>query len=142
VFRDPAKPNTPTSTYAGNIPFTISKTGYTGQYASTTAARDELVAWLGKHPQIKAYFAGHNNVCKSTAIPTSGGNHLQEFRIDSPMKGHVSASDERMLSFNVCTFDSTARTLTVREYLWNDQSGATTTGAWGRSTTISLLTSP
>jgi hypothetical protein len=134
LFRNPAAPTTYTTTYVGSIPFTI---GAGGDYASTKAAKAELVDWLARHKQVKAYFFGHDNFREyATLTPDAAdpGATVGMFRADSPMKGSASGKDEKKLSFNVFTMDTRAWTLTAREYLWNAGEG----GEWGASATVSI----
>jgi 3',5'-cyclic AMP phosphodiesterase CpdA len=135
VFQDPANPQKFNATYAGDIPFTV---GAGAQYDSPAAAAAELTQWLGQHDQVQAYFAGHDNYSDFGTWSTGGTDSIDTFRIDSPMKGVVSSVDETKLSFDVFTIDTEANTLTAREFFWNDQGAATTSGAWGQSETISL----
>jgi hypothetical protein len=59
------------------------------------------------------------------------------------MKGAVSGRDETKLSFQVATLDMAARTMTVRECLWNaDPAHHTSPLAWGASTTVALSPRP
>src|SRR5450432_2673761 len=71
------------------------------------AAQRELAAFVKAHPNIKAYFHGHNNgnefydwrgVDSDVTLPT--------FRVDSPMKGAVSGNDETKLSFQLVSIDT------------------------------------
>jgi hypothetical protein len=55
------------------------------------------------------------------------------------MKGSVSAKDETKLSFQIATLDTAAKTLTVRECLWNTAPGDPLEAVvWGESKTVSL----
>jgi hypothetical protein len=138
LFRNPASPTVYTTTFVGGIPFTV---GEGGDYASPKAAKAELVEWLARHKQVKAYFFGHDNFCEfSTLTPDAADPQavVGLFRADSPTKGGPSLSDEKKLSFNLMTIDTDARTLTAREYLWNSTGSAATSGAWGASKTVSL----
>jgi hypothetical protein len=103
----------------------------------------EQRAWeefLRKHSNVTAYFHGHNNW--NQFYDWTGPNHsvtLHTFRVDSPMKGHVSATDETKLSFQIATVDTMSRTMTVREVLWNTDSGRPDVPlSWGASTTVAL----
>jgi len=102
--------------------------------------RKALEEFLQRHPNITAYFHGHNNWTQF--YDWTGPNHtvvLHTFRVDSPMKGHFSATDERKLSFQVATIDTASRTMTVREVLWNanpQQPNAPL--SFGSSTTVAL----
>ena len=61
---------------------------------------------------------------------------LPVFRVDSPMKGEYSATDETLLSFIVVTIDTGKRLLTARECLWNTEKRPGI--RWGESATIRL----
>ena len=99
-----------------------------------------FVAFLKAHPNIKAYFHGHNNW--NEFYTYTGPAHdiaLPVFRVDSPMKGKYSSKDETRLSFQLITIDTAARTMTVRECLWNtDPAHPDTPPSWGDSRTIKL----
>jgi hypothetical protein len=114
-----------------------------GKKSSTPPPIIEQRAWeafLRKHPNITAYFHGHNNW--NEFYDWTGPDHtvtLHTFRADSPMKGHFSVADETKLSFQIATINVGARTMTVREVLWNAKplipSWPVT---WGASRTVSL----
>lgn len=101
-------------------------------------------AFLRQHPNITAYFHGHNNW--NQFYDWTGPDHtvmLHTFRVDSPMKGRFSVPDEKKLSFQIATIDVAARTLTVREVLWNANPQAPDSPiAWGASTTVALAPRP
>lgn len=93
--------------------------------------------------RVTAYFHGSSNWHQ--AYEWSGLQHharLRVFRVDSPMKGAVSASDETRLSFEVVTIDPFRRTMIVRECLWNAQGADTGTVTWGDSVTVTLKPRP
>jgi hypothetical protein len=133
-----------------NAPFDINATNkyenlLSDTYADTQAAGNKpgtstdieqraFVSWLKKHKNIVAYFHGNTN---SNEFYTYKGPDkdisLNVFRVDSPMKGTISATDPTKLSFQVISIDGDAKFMTVREYLWNSKK-------WGASTTISLRT--
>jgi hypothetical protein len=100
--------------------------------------------FLRRHPNITAYFHGNSNW--NQFYDWTGPDHtivLHAFRVDSPMKGAISAKDETKLSFQVVTLDPGSRTITVRECLWNADPrhpGAPVT--WGGSTTVALSPRP
>ena len=100
--------------------------------------------FLKRHPNITAYFHGHSNF--NQFYDWTGPEHsvvLHTFRVDSPMKGAVSAADETKLSFQVATVDLASRTLTVRECLWNaDPAHPTSPLVWGASTTVAFAPRP
>jgi predicted MPP superfamily phosphohydrolase len=95
----------------------------------------EQAAWedfVRAHPNITAYFHGNSNW--NEFYDWEGPRHsvaLHTFRVDSPMKGKYSESDETKLSFQVAEIDARTMTMTVRERLWN-------TATWGASTTVSV----
>ncbi|GGB25399.1 metallophosphoesterase family protein [Puia dinghuensis] len=99
-----------------------------------------FVAFLKAHPNIKAYFHGHNNW--NQFYTYSGPDHdvhLRTFRADSPMKGKFSSKDETKLSFQLITIDPRSKTLTVRECLWNtDPQHPGKAPVWGESFTMGL----
>jgi hypothetical protein len=91
-----------------------------------------LERFLKAHPQVQAYFHGNSNW--NEFYDWTGPTHtiaLHTFRVDSPMKGRQSATDETKLSFHVAAI-SPAGLMTVREYLWNS-------GKWGASATVRLF---
>jgi hypothetical protein len=106
----------------------------------TAIEQHELERFLGAHPNIRSYFHGNSNwnefynwtgPQKTLALPV--------FRVDSPMKGRVSSSDERRLSFQVATIDRAKGRMTVRECLWNAHpDDAAALPQWGMSRTVSL----
>ena len=101
---------------------------------SATSQQRALVTFLKAHKNIVAYFHGHDNRHEAYVWKGPDGDlALNTFRVDSPMKGAISATDETQLSFQVITLDAQAKTMTVREYLWNNPH------PWGASTTVSLL---
>ena len=61
---------------------------------------------------------------------------LPTFRVDSPMKGDVSAGNETELSFLLISADTDKGSMTVREVLWNTD--ASDTISWGQTRTVSL----
>lgn len=98
-------------------------------------ARRQLAEFLLAHRQIKAYFHGNENYEEAyTWTLPDGRTRLPVFRVDSPMKGEVSGTDETQLSFVVVTLDAEARQMTVRPCYWN----AGPDLRWGKPTTVSL----
>jgi hypothetical protein len=99
-----------------------------------------LESFLSSHPNITAYFHGNSNW--NQFYDWTGPRHtvtLHTFRVDSPMKGAVSAKDETKLSFQIATLDTAAKTLTVRECLWNTAPGDPLKAVvWGASRTVAL----
>ena len=99
-----------------------------------------FVAFLKAHPNIKAWFHGHNNWNQFYTYKGPDGDiQLPTFRVDSPMKGKYSSKDETRLSFQLVSIDPATQRLTVRECLWNvDPTHPGTAPAWGESLTIQL----
>jgi hypothetical protein len=99
-----------------------------------------LEGFLRRHRNITAYFHGNSNW--NQFYDWTGPGHtlsLHTFRVDSPIKGNVSARDETKLSFQVATLDTAAKTLTVRECLWNSvPSNPVKAVVWGESKTVWL----
>jgi hypothetical protein len=108
--------------------------------APTLAEQRELERFLERHRNITAYFHGNSNW--NEFYEWTGPNHaaaLHVFRVDSPVKGAVSASDESRLSFQVASIDTATQTMTVRECLWNPNPGdPSAPPAWGVSSTVVL----
>ena len=109
-------------------------------FTDMVTERRSLEAFLLKHPNITAYFHGHNNW--NQFYDWTGPDHtiaLHTFRVDSPMKGHFSGSDEKKLSYQIATIDTAARTMTVREVLWNaNPNDPNSPVTFGGSTTVAL----
>jgi len=106
----------------------------------TTIEQRSFSKWIKEHPMVKAYFHGNQN---SNEFYTYTGPDkdisLPTFRVDSPMKGDISAKDETKLSFQLITIDAVKKRLTVRECLWNtDPSNPAKPIVFGESKTISL----
>lgn len=100
--------------------------------AQTLIEQRELAGFLKRHRNVIAYFHGHTNY--NEYYTWSGPDKdvaLRVFRVDSPMKGEVSAKDEKKLSFQLVSVDPQTRRMTVREYLWNAHT-------WGDGITVSL----
>ncbi len=113
----------------------LSDTASVGYGETPVRERRQLADFLMTHREIKAYFHGNENYCefyewhcpdRRPVIPV--------FRVDSPMKGEYSATDERRLSFLFVCVDTDSLQMTVRECLWNAGDAL----AWGQSSTISL----
>lgn len=107
---------------------------------TSTKEQQQLTKFLKKHPAITAYFHGNSNWNQFYEwTGTDGSIALHTFRVDSPMKGRFSASDETKLSFHLVTIDSKLRLMTVRECLWNgNPKNPETPITFGGSTTVSL----
>lgn len=100
--------------------------------SSTDIEQRAFVSWLKTHRNIVAYFHGNDNQNEFyTYTGPDKDISLNVFRVDSPMKGNISATDASKLSFQVVSIDASARFMTVREYRWN-------TKTWGNSVTVSL----
>lgn len=102
----------------------------------TLVEQRALEGFLARHPNVTAYFHGNSNW--NEFYDWSGPSRrlrLHVFRVDSPMKGAQSSSDESRLSFQVVAIDPAAHQLTVREALWNVAPGHV---VWGDSSTLSL----
>jgi hypothetical protein len=98
--------------------------------------------FLERHPNVVAYFHGHSNY--NEFYDWRGPDRtiaLHAFRVDSPMKGALSGSDETALSFQLATIAADRSSLTVRECLWNvDPSRSTPEIVWGDDRTVALRT--
>lgn len=105
--------------------------GLTTGAPSTTAQR-ALVAWLKTHKNIVAYLHGNDHI-NGTYTYTGPDNDisLNVIRVDSPMKGSLSATDPSKLTFKVVSVDAANKQLTVRDYLWY-------TKRWGTTSNFSL----
>jgi hypothetical protein len=103
--------------------------------AQSIAEQTALEAFLHKHRNITAYFHGNSNW--NEFYEWTGPTHsvgLRVFRVDSPMKGRISATDETALSFHVATVDPSTLQMTVRECFWNRGPGV----KWGSASTVAL----
>jgi hypothetical protein len=106
---------------------------------STTIEQRGLASFLQRHPQIKAYFHGHNNWTEFYSWQGPDRNiALPCFRVDSPMKGKISAKDETRVSFELISINTATRTMTVREYRWNPVPHDPSITKWGETKTIRL----
>ena len=99
-----------------------------------------FVNFIKTHPNIKAYFHGHSNYTQYYYYKGPNSDiSLPCFRVDSPLKGKYSATDETKLSFEVIAIDTSAMSMTVRECLWNPTPGNPNAPVtWGSSVTVSL----
>lgn len=113
-----------------------------GTSVDVAAAEEQkaFAAFVASQPNIKAYFHGNDNSNEFYVWRGPDGNAaLNTFRIDSPMKGNVSAEDETKLSFQVVTIDPATKQMTVREALWNAvPAEPSRLVMWGASKTVSL----
>lgn len=122
-----------------NVLDEVLKSGTTATGSDITEQRG-FVAFLKKHPNIKAYLHGHVHESKyytytgpdnDVSLPTAGA--------DSPMKGVVSSTDETKLTFHFGTLDTKTKQLTLRECYWNtNPSNPAAPVQWGNMVTISL----
>jgi len=104
--------------------------------APTTIEQRELAAFVKAHPNIRAYFHGHNNYNEFYVWRGPDDDvALETFRLDSPVKGKSSTKDERQLSFQLVTIDRSSGRMTVRECLWN---AAPDRVIFGATRTVSL----
>jgi hypothetical protein len=104
----------------------------------TTIADADLIeqaaweAFVRDHSNIAAYFHGNSNWNEFYVWRGPNGSAaLHTFRVDSPMKGRLSETDERRLSYHVATIDTDTMTMTVRERLWN-------AATWGDAVRVPL----
>ncbi|MBB3188238.1 metallophosphoesterase family protein [Microbacter margulisiae] len=127
-----------------NILEEIFKDGKTPK-SSTTIEQRGFVSFLKLHPNIRAYFHGHDNFNQFYTYYGPDDNiQLPVFRVDSPMKGDISGTDapnkvgdEKEVSFQVISINSDTKKMTVRECFWN-KSGANSKLEWGNNATIDL----
>jgi hypothetical protein len=96
--------------------------------------------FLKQHPNVTTYFHGNSNWHQVYEWNGPGRSaRLHTIRVDSPMKGAVSSLDETRLSFEVVTLDPVARTMAVRECLWNaDPAHPNAPVRWGDSVTFTV----
>ena len=114
------------------------KDGKTVSAASTLEQRG-FALWVQAHPNVKAYFHGNSNANEYYMYKGPDNNiALRTIRVDSPMKGNVSATDQTKLSYQIISLDSVSKNLTVRECLWNPTSTAGAPIQWGASITFAL----
>ena len=110
--------------------------------APSTIEQRALVAFLKAHRNILAYFHGNSNWNQYYDWTGPDGDIvLHTIRVDSPMKGNDSATDETKLSFQVVSVDTRAKQMSVRECLWNKTPAAPAPMpvVWGASETLSLV---
>lgn len=110
----------------------------------STKEQETLENFLTKHRNISAYFHGNDHwrhYSEWTGVDNTIVLHV--FGVDSPMKGTVSASDEKKLSFYLVTIDSSLRLMTVRNCLWNaDPSNPAQGVTWDDAITVALEPRP
>ena len=108
------------------------------RYKGMLSLQKEFAVFLKTHSNIKAYFHGHTNYNEYyTFVGPDGDVNLHVYRVDSPMKGAASGSDETKLSFHVISINGKSKTMTVRECLWNTSS-INSSIEWGTTSTIPL----
>jgi len=106
---------------------------------AATIEQRGFATFLKAHKNIRAYFHGNDNANEFyTWTGPDNDVALPTFRVDSPMKGNFSASDETKLSFHLISLDSSSQTMTVREVRWNPDSTKYANLVWGQSKTLSL----
>lgn len=87
---------------------------------ANTYEQEQFARFLQAHPNIRAYFHGHENWNQYYTYRGPSENvSLPVFRVDSPMKGKESAGDEQKLSFQLISIDQSTLQLTVRQLFWN-----------------------
>ncbi|NEW84792.1 MAG: hypothetical protein GZ094_20825 [Mariniphaga sp.] len=108
--------------------------------APSTIEQRNFASWIKVNPLIKAYFHGNDNANEFYSYTGPDNNiSLNTFRVDSPMKGNISGTDETKLSFQLVTIDVVNKSMTVRECLWNTTPTVPTTAiVFGATKTISL----
>jgi DNA repair exonuclease SbcCD nuclease subunit len=95
------------------------KSGLTVSTPDTIEVRG-FCNWLKNHTNILGYFNGHTNYTEFyTYKGLSNDLSLNVYRVDSPMKGSASSSDETKLAFNLFQIDTKTMTMTARECLWD-----------------------
>jgi len=88
--------------------------------APSTIEQRAFATFLKAHKNVVAYFHGHTNYTQYYDWNGPDGDVvLHAIRVDSPMKGNYSATDETQLSFEMVSIDTRAKQMTVRECLWN-----------------------
>ena len=109
-------------------------------FGNTEIEQRGFVAFLKKHPNIKAYFHGNSNWNEFYNYKGPDNDiNLDVVRVDSPMKGKYSAKDEKLLSFQLISLDPERKIMTVRECLWNTEPlNELESIKWGTSKTIIL----
>ena len=108
--------------------------------ASSSIEQRGFASFVKKHPNVVVYFHGNSNSNEYYTYKGPDNNIiLNTIRVDSPMKGNISATDETKLSFQLISVDTVAKSLTVRECLWNsDTLNFASPIVFGASKTITL----
>ena len=119
----------------------VEETCKDGLNTSVSSAMEQrgFAAFVKLHPNIKAYFHGNSNWNQFYTYTGPDNNiALKTIRVDSPMKGEPSATQENILSYQVISLDSISRNMTVRECLWNPTAINGAPVQWGASITFAL----
>jgi len=107
--------------------------------APSLAEQRGFADFVKNHPNIKAYFHGNSNWNQFYTYKGPDNNiALRTIRVDSPMKGEPSATQENKVSYQVITLDPVSKNMTVRECLWNPTSTNGAPVQWGASITFAL----
>jgi 3',5'-cyclic AMP phosphodiesterase CpdA len=115
-----------------------SKDGLTVSAPSTTAQKG-FASFVKAHPNIKAYFHGNENFNEYYVYKGPENDiALRTIRVDSPMKGNVSSTQENKLSYQLISLEPVSKNLTVRECLWNPTATNGAPVQWGASITFTL----
>lgn len=102
----------------------------------TIVEQRALATFIRRYPNIRGYFHGNSNAHEFYDWTGPDGDiRLPVFRVDSPMKGAKSASDEQLLSFMVISISTDGARLTARECRYNTGAGAI---SWGETRTVAL----
>ena len=107
--------------------------------ASSAIEQRGFASWVKAHSNVKAYFHGNSNANEYYVFKGPDNNiALRTIRVDSPMKGNISATDETKLSYQVVSLDSVSKNMTVRECLWNPTAINGAQVQWGATITFAL----
>jgi hypothetical protein len=136
-FTDPTWTSGPFN-FANSFEYLLTqKSSQPASNGSTATEQRELATFINSNPNIKAYFHGNDNENEFYTYTGPDNNiSLPTFRVDSPMKGNKSASNESVLSFHIVSIDKNTKTMTVRECLWNTTANANAPIVFGESKTI------
>jgi hypothetical protein len=78
--------------------------------AVTTLEQRDFALWVKAHPNVKAYFHGNSNANEYYNYKGPDNNiALRTIRVDSPMKGNISATDQTKLSYQIISWDSVSK---------------------------------
>jgi len=112
------------------------KDGYDVKGA-TTIEQKGFTQFIKKHPNIKAYFHGHENFTEFYYYKGPDNDiNLPCIRTDSPMKGRISLKDENSLAFELITINN-RKELIVKEVLWNKNYDSKQI-QWGKTISINF----